>query len=333
MVSTRRSKRLKEKANDNNNNDETIALTEAAAPEETTTGETNSVTEDDSNDSPIQEKEPLEKEQSKDNDDESVSNNNREEEDDEDKEDEAIKETNSKTARIAKISARRRKSLLSNTSTAAVNSNTKNKPKNALTKLVPGYTAPMRLDSSSLDKHRFSIGDLGKRAERSDASTKQFVREATADKIASSMKSNKQGFLPTSYTDSYSRFKKGTKKAPDYTAGKGWFGMAPSAMTEDLKKDLAMIRNRTYLDPKRFYKNTDKFGSVVQVGTVIEGAAEFYSSRLTKKERRQNLTEELMSDPKTVAYTKNKFQNMAKEKVRQAKLRKLKPARKRKFHA
>ena len=29
----------------------------------------------------------------------------------------------------------------------------------------------------------------------------------------------------------------------------------------------------------------------------------------------------------------HKFQNMAKEKARQAKLRKLKPARKRKFHA
>ena len=202
--------------------------------------------------------------------------------------------------------------------------------KNALTSLIPGYTAPMRLDSSSLDKYRCDIRELGKRAERKDASTKDFCLEAT-EKKANSLKSQK-GFLPKSYTQAYSHFKKGTKRAVDESAGKGWFGMQPTRMTDSLKKDLAMIRNRSYLDPKRFYKSTDKHHSVVQVGTVIEGAAEFYSSRLTKKERRANLTEELMADPATLQYAKGKFQKMAREKAYQAELRKHRPKKRKKFY-
>lgn len=205
------------------------------------------------------------------------------------------------------------------------------KGKNALTSLIPGYTAPMRLDSSSLDKYKCDISELGKRAERKDASTKDFCLEATHSKVQSSMKSSK-GFLPKSYTAAYSHFKKGVKRAPDESAGKGWFGMKPAQMTEDLKKDLAMIRNRTYLDPKRFYKSTDKHHAVVQVGTVIEGAAEFYSSRLTKKDRRSNLTEELMADQATLDYAKNKFQKMAREKAYQAELRKNRPKKRKKFY-
>ena len=209
---------------------------------------------------------------------------------------------------------------------------TKQGGKNALTSLIPGYTAPMRLDSSSLDKYRCNMKELGKRAEKSDASTKNFSLEAIAKNAGSSMKTTKGGFLPTSYTAAYSHFKKGTKKAVDESAGKGWFGMKPSAMTDDLKTDLAIIRNRTYLDPKRFYKSTDKHHSVVQVGTVIEGASEFYSSRLTKKERRANLTEELMADQATLDYAKNKFKKMGREKARQAELRKHRPKKRKKFY-
>ncbi len=209
---------------------------------------------------------------------------------------------------------------------------TKQGGKNALTSLIPGYTAPMRLDSSSLNKYRGNMKELGKRAEKSDASTKDFSLEAIAKNAGSNMKRTKEGFLPKSYTAAYSHFKKGTKKATDESAGKGWFGMKPTAMTEDLKTDLAIIRNRTYLDPKRFYKSTDKHHSVVQVGTVIEGASEFYSSRLTKKERRANLTEELMADRATLDYAKNKFQKMSREKARQAELRKHRPKKRKKFY-
>jgi hypothetical protein len=145
------------------------------------------------------------------------------------------------------------------------------------------------------------------------------------------MQKASNGLLPSTYTAAYSSFKKGTKRAPDDTAGKGWFGMTPTAMTEELKTDLAVIRNRSHLDPKKFYKSADKHHKIVQVGTVIEGAAEFYSSRLTKKQRRANITEEIMADPAAAEYAKKKFKAMSQEKTRQAMKRKHKPKKGKKF--
>ena len=94
--------------------------------------------------------------------------------------------------------------------------------------------------------------------------------------------------------------------------------MTPTPMSDQLKTDLAIIRNRNYLDPKKFYKSADSFnGKVLQVGTVIEGSSEFYSSRLTNKERKQNLTEEIMSDVTVASYAKRKYYDMQSEKQRQ----------------
>ncbi|KAG7368687.1 Fcf2 pre-rRNA processing [Nitzschia inconspicua] len=207
------------------------------------------------------------------------------------------------------------------------------KAKNALTHLIPGYTAPMKLLSSSLDKFRPAGGirELQKRAERTDASTKDFVLEATS-KHTRAMSTSEGGLLPKSYTTAYSSFKRGTKRPPDTSVGKGWFGMTPTPLTEEVKTDLAVIRNRTYLDPKRFYKSADKHHRVVQVGTVVEGASEYFSSRLTKKERRSNFTDEIMADPASSDYAKNKFKQMSREKTRQAELRKQKPKKARKFY-
>lgn len=194
--------------------------------------------------------------------------------------------------------------------------------KNELTKLIPGYTAPMKLNTSSLDKYRPAGGikELQRRAERTDASTRFFVTDATK-KHTDAMQKGSNGLVNSSYVTAYSSFKTGTKRAPDPTAGKGWFGMVPTPLTDELKADLTVIRNRNYLDPKKFYKSADKFGSVLQVGTVIEGPSEYFSSRLTKKERRNNLTEEIMADPASANYARNKFKKMAQEKTIEAKKR------------
>jgi hypothetical protein len=199
------------------------------------------------------------------------------------------------------------------------NSNQK-KTKNELTNLIPGYTAEMRLNTPSLDRFRSSGGirDLQKRAERTDASTKGFVVESSR-KHTDAMQKTSTGLLPTSYQAAYSSFKKGSKRVKDESAGSGWFNMQPTRMTEELKTDLAVIRNRTYLDPKKFYKSSDKSHKIVQLGTVIEGAAEYYSSRLTKKQRRSNITEEILADPSTADYATNKFKQMSRERTDRAK--------------
>jgi hypothetical protein len=193
---------------------------------------------------------------------------------------------------------------------------------NVLTKLLPGYTAPMRLNTSSLDKYRPAGGikALQRQAERSDISTKGFVKEAT-NAHAQIMQTKTTELSTSKYANAYASFKKGTKRAPEKTAGAGWFDMKPTPMSEELKADMAVIRNRNYLDPKKFFKSADKFSSIVQVGTVIEGSAEFYSSRLTKKQRRSNLTEEIMADPASADYARNKFRSMAQEKTRESQKR------------
>ena len=39
-----------------------------------------------------------------------------------------------------------------------------------------------------------------------------------------------------------------------------------------------------------------------QIGTVVEGAADFYSARLTRRERKQTLAEEILSDQQAKSY-------------------------------
>jgi hypothetical protein len=47
-----------------------------------------------------------------------------------------------------------------------------------------------------------------------------------------------------------------------------------------------------------------------QVGTVVEGAAEFYSSRMTKKERKQTIVDEIMGDDTSRPYLKKKYREV-----------------------
>lgn len=214
-------------------------------------------------------------------------------------------------------------------STTATKKKALGSTKNDLTHLIPGYTAARKLNTSSLDKYRPVGGLLAlqRQAEKSDRSTKSFVPETSQAHIES-MTKRKGAMMPSSYTSAYASFKKGTKRQPDTSAGAGWFGMKPTSMTDEVKTDLAVIKNRNYLDPKRFYKSSDKFGSVLQVGTVIEGATEYYSSRLTKKQRRTNITEEIMADPSSADYTRRKFGKMQREREEEAKKRKIKPKKK-----
>lgn len=91
------------------------------------------------------------------------------------------------------------------------------------------------------------------------------------------------------------------------TVGKGWFDMVPMKVDENLKRDIQMIQMRNVLDPKRFYKNPDKIKNPLHIGTIVEGPSEFYSARLTKKERKQSLVEEILADKNIQSYSKRKY--------------------------
>jgi len=87
-----------------------------------------------------------------------------------------------------------------------------------------------------------------------------------------------------------------------------------AVISEELKRDIAVIKMRNYLDPKKFYKSADAFGPHAQLGTIIEGPTEYYSGRLTKKERRTTVLDEFRSEDKIRKYTKKSFFKIQKSK-------------------
>ena len=190
----------------------------------------------------------------------------------------------------------------------------KNEHANPLTAILPEYTAPLTLQSKAL-LSTFNVPDI-KDAVKSHTEADGLKLNAYAQAIIGGDQKGK-------------RLEGKTQRGP-----KGWFGMQGSTSTgkitnEQLKADLDVLRMRNYLDPKRFYKSSDKHTNtkMLQVGTVIESSTEFYSSRLTKKERKRNFAEEMMSDEKIMSYAKRKsrqLQASAQKVVQYEKKRKTK---------
>ncbi|EGZ04602.1 hypothetical protein PHYSODRAFT_536074, partial [Phytophthora sojae] len=90
------------------------------------------------------------------------------------------------------------------------------------------------------------------------------------------------------------------------SAGRRWFNFESDEMTDDARRDFQLLRMRNYLDPKKFYKSSDHSRALpkhFQMGVVVEGAHEFHSARLTKKQRRKTFTDEIMADEAVVQYT------------------------------
>lgn len=208
-------------------------------------------------------------------------------------------------------------------------------PRNELSELIPGYIAPLRLIPKSNNNNNTN------NATTSKITLEQLRRQVLTEETSkwniptSSSPSSKNYLQKVNVTTSSSTtkgkflqavasFKDGHKKKRTLIpqdAGDGWFGMKASPMTDDVKRDITLIKNRNYLDPKRFYKSSDRVSNIVQVGTVIEDATEYYSSRLTKKQRRSNLTEEIMADTRLRDYAINKFKDMSRKQQQEAEKR------------
>ncbi|RKF80465.1 rRNA-processing protein fcf2 [Golovinomyces cichoracearum] len=94
------------------------------------------------------------------------------------------------------------------------------------------------------------------------------------------------------------------------TAGPDWFNLPRTDLTPELKRDLQILRMRDVLDPKRHYKkdNTrEKFPEFSQVGTIIEGPTEYFSARLSNKDRKRTLAEEVLENEKASGRFKKKY--------------------------
>lgn len=66
-------------------------------------------------------------------------------------------------------------------------------------------------------------------------------------------------------------------------------------MTAEMKRDWQILRMRNILDPKQQKKalraDPPKYS---QVGEIVAGPTDFYSGRLTRKERKKNLLQEAL---------------------------------------
>lgn len=86
-------------------------------------------------------------------------------------------------------------------------------------------------------------------------------------------------------------------------------------MTEEIENDLKVLQMRSALDGKRFYKKNDLkvLPKYFQVGKVMDSSLDFHN-RLTNKERKRTLVEELLADAEFNKYNKRKYKEIIEEK-------------------
>lgn len=95
------------------------------------------------------------------------------------------------------------------------------------------------------------------------------------------------------------RQRKAAKRlAKSLTKGPSWFNMSKVEITKDKKNDLEALKMRSATNGVLHYKrnhmtHTPKY---FHTGTVVETAADFYSSRIPKKQRKSTLAKQFAAD-------------------------------------
>nr|KAF6443519.1 deoxynucleotidyltransferase terminal interacting protein 2 [Molossus molossus] len=122
------------------------------------------------------------------------------------------------------------------------------------------------------------------------------------------------------YRESKYHLQKKRRKERQKTAGDGWFGMKAPELTDELKNDLKALKMRAGMDPKRFYKKNDRdgFPKYFQIGTIVDNPADFYHSRIPKKQRKKTIVEELLADSEFRRYNRKKYSEIMAEKAANA---------------
>lgn len=102
------------------------------------------------------------------------------------------------------------------------------------------------------------------------------------------------------------------------TTGPDWYNLPRTKLTPELKRDLQILHLRDVLDPKRHYKKDkmrNKFPEYSQVGTIIEGPTEYLTGRLTKKQRKRTLVEEILNVENATGKFKKKYNEIQLSKT------------------
>ncbi|VDO90724.1 unnamed protein product [Heligmosomoides polygyrus] len=82
------------------------------------------------------------------------------------------------------------------------------------------------------------------------------------------------------------------------TKGRDWFDLPATELTDEAKADLELLQMRAAIDPLAFYRRNDRevLPKYFQVGRIVDAPEDFYSSRMTKKERKRTMLDELLND-------------------------------------
>ncbi|XP_059946138.1 deoxynucleotidyltransferase terminal-interacting protein 2 isoform X2 [Mesoplodon densirostris] len=122
------------------------------------------------------------------------------------------------------------------------------------------------------------------------------------------------------YSESKYKLQKKRRQERQKTAGDGWFGMKAPELTDELKNDLRALKMRASMDPKRFYKKNDRdgFPKYFQIGTIVDNPADFYHSRVPRKQRKRTIVEELLADSEFRRYNRRKYSEIMAEKAANA---------------
>jgi len=109
---------------------------------------------------------------------------------------------------------------------------------------------------------------------------------------------------------------KKTKKKEALTGLATHFGLPRTKITPELKRDLQLLSMRAVLDPKRMYKRQGKFKipEYSQVGTIVEGPTEFFSARISKKERNESFVGETLKTEKESGRFGKKYSELQSRK-------------------
>ncbi|KAG5665616.1 hypothetical protein KAF25_009741 [Fusarium avenaceum] len=107
----------------------------------------------------------------------------------------------------------------------------------------------------------------------------------------------------------------GLKVKEKSTAGSDWFDLPKTNMTPEFKREWQALRMRGILDPKHQKKSLRASApEYSQVGEIIAGPTEFFSARLTRKERKGTMLEEITRGIDNHKFT-DKYAGIQKQKT------------------
>lgn len=111
------------------------------------------------------------------------------------------------------------------------------------------------------------------------------------------------------------------KPTTEDTAGSNWFNMQKPEMTAAIKRDLKILEMRRVLEPTRFYK-AENFDSMkyFAIGTIKEDPTEFYSGRISRKQRETSLAAEILSTKKDFIKSRHSTLERMKKHTRKVKV-------------